>query len=361
MRKIIGICVCLCLAIFSAGTWAEEGAPQNQYYALTLTGRVVAGETALVTAPYGGRVAPFGIREGDIIAADEPLFVLEPTEVYAPCEGVVVGIRPEVGDDAAFLQERYGALMYLEPANPFLIHTTTRNAYNASENLNIRIGEMVYIESRVYYNKSGVGYVTAVDGENYTVEVIGGNLVLHDDVAIYREPDFVNHSKIGNGKIDRNTAVPITAGGSVLSIKVAEGDRVRRGDVLMEMVEGTLSGNLRGNKEINSGVDGIVATIEVKPGARVEQRQVMATVYPTRGLQVAAEVHELDIGGIHAGDGVRVDFPGIKPTEPFMGRIESIGALSTSESGDAQYLVYVSFDTDERVRMGMSATIFVNQ
>jgi len=363
MRKVTGICLCLCLALFAAGSLAEEGgaAPQNQFFALTLSGRVVAGETALVLAPYGGRVVPFRVREGDLISADEPLFVLEPTEVYAPCEGVVVGIRPEVGDDAAFLQERYGALMYLEPANPFLIRTTTRYAYNASENLNIRIGEMVYIESRVYYNKSGIGYVTAVDGESYTVEVIGGNLVLHDDVAIYREPDFVNHSKIGNGKIDRNTAVPITASGSVLSIKVAEGDRVQRGDVLMEMVEGTLPRSVRGEKEIKAEVDGIVATIDVKPGARVEQRQVMATVYPTRSLQVAAEVHELDIGGISVGDSVRVDFPGVRPPEPIMGQIESIGALSASDTGDAQYLVYVSFETDEQVRMGMSATIFVNQ
>jgi len=274
---------------------------------------------------------------------------------------VVVGIRPEAGDDAAFLQERYGALMYLEPVNPFLIQTSTRHAYNASENLNIRLGEMVYIESRTYYNKSGIGYVISVDGENYSVEIIGGNLVLHDDVAIFREPDFVSHSKIGNGKIDRNRAVPITASGSVLSIKVAEGDRVRRGDVLMEMVEGTLPRSIPGGKEVRADVDGIIATIGVQPGARVEQRQVMATIYPTRSLQVAADVHELDTYGIGVGDSVRVDFPGIRSQQPIMGQVESISALSVSGAGDAQYIVYVSFETDEQVRLGMNATIFINQ
>ena len=355
-KRIITITLALGLMLFVCSASAEE----SGYFSLTLSGRVVAGETALVTAPYGGTVAPFRVREGDVVTAGEALFVLEPTEVYAPCEGTVVGMRPEVGDDAAFLMERYGALMFLEPANPFLIHTTTRNAYNASENLNIRIGEMVYIESRVYYNKSGVGYVTAVEGEHYSVEIMGGNLVLHDDVAIYREPDFINHSKIGNGKIERNKAVPITASGSVLSIQVAEGDTVRRGDVLMEMVNGTLPHGTRWSKEIKADAEGIVASIDVRPGVRVEQRQVLAVIHPTSSLQVAAEVHELDVGTLRAGDSVRVDFPGIRSQAPIMGRIESIGALSVSDTSDAQYLVYASFETDEQVRIGMSATLFIN-
>lgn len=376
MRKIARILFVLCLLLaLSAGAFAEDTAitaapyeeesaepAYNAYaYSLTLSGHVVAGETALVTAPYGGHVEPFKARQGDLVAADDTLFTIKPTEVYAPCDGTVVGLRPEVGDDAAFIQDRYGALLYLEPSNPFLIETDTKYAYNAEANHNIHIGEVVYIESRVYLNKSGVGYITAVDGENYTVEVFGGNLVLNDDISIFREPDFASYSKIGSGKIDRNKMVPITATGSVLSTHVAEGDMVRRGDLLLEMVDGTLPRNVKAEKEIKAGVSGIIASIEAKAGNKVESQQVLATLYPTEGLQVAAEIHELDIANVRVGDSVRILFLGLQTEEPIRGYIDSISALSTSETGDAQYLVYVSFETPEQVRMGMNATIYINE
>lgn len=352
----------LCIGSPVSGTaQSAEGAYTPPAYALTLTGNVVAGETALVTAPYGGRLGAFNVREGDLVTADQVLFSVVPTEVYAPCDGTVVGLRPDVGDDAAFIQDRYGALLYLEPTNPFLIETSTENAYNASENHNIHIGEMVYIESRTYFNKSGVGYVTDVDGENYTVEVFGGNLVLHDEVAIYREPDFVGHSKIGSGTITRNKMVPITSEGSVLTMHIIEGDSVRRGDLLLEMVQGTLPGNTKPQRDIVAGVSGIVATIAATAGGEATAQQVLATIYPTDGLQIAATVHELDLYAISVGDAVRIDFLGLRTEEPTMGRVESISALNVSESGDAQYHVYVSFQTEAQIRMGMSATIYVNE
>lgn len=370
MRKIAIYALALCLLLLAPqGAMGEDLIPATEdatlpaedLIPLTLSGSVVAGETALVTAPYGGRVDTFRLRAGDLVTAGQTLFTIKPTEVLAPCEGTVVGIRPEAGDDAAFLQNRYGALLYLEPSNPFIIETNTKNAYNASDNRDIHIGEVVYIESRVYYNKSGVGYVTAVDADNYTVEVIGGNLVLYDDVTLYREPDFVNHSKIGTGTIDRNTLVPITSEGSVLAIHVAEGDHVERGDLLLEVVEGTLPQGTKPGREVKAGVDGIVASIDITAGAKATAQQVLATIYPSDQLQVAAEIHELDIANIQVGNQVRVGFPGVRTEEPIRGKVESISALNISSSGDAQYLVYVSFETTAQVRMGMSATIYVNE
>ena len=53
---------------------------------------------------------------------------------FAPIEGTISGLYIEEGDKAEDVTERYGASLYIEPTNRYLIEATSEKAFTASEN-----------------------------------------------------------------------------------------------------------------------------------------------------------------------------------------------------------------------------------
>lgn len=326
----------------------------------SITGKVVAGESVSLTAPYGGKVLDYSLREGDVVQPGASPFTIDTTKVYAPCDGTVGGIRAQAGDEAAFIQDQYGALLYVEPASLLRIETNTSDSYNDNENKVIHVGETVYLKSVNSSARTGVGYVTKVSGSSYTVEVTEGNLRLAERAKIYRDAEYEDKSKIGSGKTARQNPVAITGEGSVLRVLVSEGQQVKRGDVLAEMVTGVLPGN---TKLESTGVSSqsIVASIAVQPGQQVSEGEVLATLYPLNKVQIAADLNELDLGRVAVEDAVEVELDGMKEAGRIKGTIASISAKSHTDSGDAEYKVYVDFAVDGNVREGMSATVYIKE
>lgn len=329
---------------------------------MTLSGSVVAGETKAVLAPFGGTLSQVSLSAGDFVGAGDTLFSLDTTRVYAPCDGVVgsLGIGP--GDDVAFIQERYGALLYIEPSSRFIIQTDTKYAYNASDNAIVHVGEAVYIGSRTSSERLGEGFVTKVEGEAYTVEVTGGTLILGDSVSLFRSHDLLADTKIGSGTTELNANVAVTSEGSVFKLHVAQGDAVRRGDVLLETVSGTLEYNAYPTNRVQSGYDAIVATVDISAGAMIEKNQVMATLYPIESLQVAVNINEADLKNVSLGDAVQVEIVGLRDNTPVQGSVVSISGLGVvAETGEVTYAVRVGFEATQAVRIDMSANVYFNQ
>ncbi len=351
MRKVKTIWIALLIAAaLPAVAFAEAALP-------AMDGVVQAGRTVTVTAPFGGAVEDYTVKAGDVLEKGAALFTLTTTKVYAPCAGVVAGLRARPGDDAAFVESRYGALMYIEPDNALTVSTNTAYAYNAIENKTIHVGEMVYLQNRTDKDLTGYGYVTKVDGKNYTVEIFEGTLGLDEGVAIFRSANFDADSKIGSGTTARTASVSITGSGSVLTAHVAEGQRVERGDLLFEMVTGTLPGLTSTGSAAAAQEAGIVATIDVKPGATVSAGQAMATMYPLDGLTVAVKVSEMDLPLVRVGAKARVELLGYRD-QPIEGVVDSISALSDASGADAVYTAYVSFAPNDLVRVGMNAYVY---
>lgn len=335
---------------------ATQGTAKGKGF--SITGKVVAGESVSLTAPYGGKVLDYSLREGDVVQPGASPFTIDTIKVYAPCDGTVGGIRAQAGDEAAFIQDQYGALLYVEPTNLLRIETNTSDSYNNNENKVIHVGETVYLKSVNSSARTGAGYVTQVSGSSYTVEVTEGNLRLAERANIYRDVEYEDKSKIGSGKTARQNPVAITGEGSVLRVLVSEGQQVKRGDVLAEMVTGVLPGY--NTKWGSAGVSGesVVASIAVQPGQQVSEGEVLATLYPLSKVQIAADLNELDLGRVAVGDTVQVELDGMKEAGRIEGTVASISAKSHSGSGDAEYKVYVNFAVDGNVREGMSATVY---
>jgi len=121
--------------------------PNLALAATTFDGTVVSGEAVSVTAPFGGTVSSFALREGDAIDVGDGIAQVETIKVYAPTDGVVTGVFGQPGDSVSDVVSRVGAVLYIEPAEKYSITADIQYAYNDSDHKYVNIGETVYIHS----------------------------------------------------------------------------------------------------------------------------------------------------------------------------------------------------------------------
>lgn len=355
MRKsiLIGLCLILCALPVLSGAESVQGGP-------ILTGKIEAKDTVTVYAPFGGTAKDFTLRAGDRVSKGTALLTLGTNKVYAPCDGIIRGVFPQVGDSAAFVQGRYGALCYIEPENQFVIQSNTAQGYDTPENRVLHIGEEVYLRATNNATKEGIGIITMVSGDQYTVEIISGSLEMRDGATIFRSPNYEMESRIGRGTVTRTDPVAVTADGSILTIAARDGETVQRGDPLFETVNGTLDGMSFASATIRAPQDGIVASVSVSPGQSVGKNQAVVTLYRMDTFQLVSSVSELDAQIVKEGDIVRISFDSL-PGKSYEGTITSVSGIGTLSDNYTDYAVYIDFTPDELVRIGMSATGYLVQ
>lgn len=335
----------------------------------SFAGKVIPEDTVAVVAPFGGSVEHMFVREGDVVRKGDKVATLSTTPVYATIEGTVSGVFALPGDSAESVGTRYGAVMYIEPTNRFVVNASTEKAYNSSETKLIHIGERVYLSCTQDGTHQGTAIVTAVKDADesgstpYTLEVTGGDFYIGETVGIFRSEKYEAATRIGRGTVAQNKAVGITATGSVLKLHVQEGETVERGELLFETVDGTLDGLYAVDNSILSAVDGVVATADAKVGTAVAKDANLITVYPDNAFEIEIEVSEYDLTEIHEGDKVVIEFEwdadGLKK---YVGEVVTISKVSketTEKSSEARYSAYIRFAPDEQVRLGMSVMVRV--
>ena len=338
---------------------------------VTFQGTVISRETKAVIAPFGGLVDELPLRKGDVIRVGDAVATIRTTKVYAEMDGVVSGIFAKEGDQTEGITERYGGVMYLEPVNKYVVAATTEKAYNSSATKYVHIGERVYLSCTKDGTHVGTAVVTKVEAVDesgntpYTLEVTSGEFYMGETVGIYRDSSHASQSRIGRGTIQQNAAVPVKGTGSVLKMHVQVGDRVERGEVLFETVEGVLDGLFAVDNTIYSPLDGFVATVDAAQGSAVEKGGKLITVFPTDAMQIEMQVSELDLAEIHEGDKVSIEFEwdadGALQLEGVVSGISSVGTEKAegSTAADAQYSAYVDFTPVDSVRLDMSVIVYV--
>lgn len=339
---------------------------------VSFDGTVISQETVAVEAPFGGLVDEVALRRGDVVKVGDAVATLTTTKVYAPADGVVSGIFAREGDDTEGITTRYGAVMYIEPTNKYIISATTEKAYNSSATKYVHIGEKVYLSCTKDGTHVGTGVVTSVSEADesgntpYKLEVTGGEFYMGETVGIFRDPGYASSTRIGRGTIQQNAAFAIKGTGSVLKLHVKVGDRVERGELLFETVDGALDGLYAMDNTIAANLNGIVASVDVTPGAEVAKGAKLITVYPEDAFQIEIKVSELDMKDIQEGDRVAIEFEwdvdGVMRLE---GQVSGISHLSDAPAegaaagSEAEYSAYVDFEPVEGVRLGMSVIVYV--
>ncbi|MDO4547799.1 MAG: HlyD family efflux transporter periplasmic adaptor subunit, partial [Clostridia bacterium] len=335
MKRII--CAYLVLAVLFAAPLASAQ--------LLFDGKVTGEKTVGVLAPFGGIIEDVYVNAGDRVNLSDAVATMKTTRVYAPVDGTVSGIFAVEGDLVETVTERYGAIMYVAPVRKYSVSASTEKAYNLSENKFINIGESVYLRCTTDGRHRGTGIVVGT-GENgaYTIEVTGGEFSMEEVVGVFRNPNYAATSRIGRGKVSAVSAVAVKGTGSVLRIHVENGDKVERGELLFECVEGALDGMYAPGRDVISDVSGIVSTIDAQPGTAVEKDAKILTVYPDSSLRVEIDVMESDLGFLDVGTPVAMVF-GWDPEQEVRtsGEITNISYISSAESGEPMYKAFISF------------------
>ena len=345
MKKIMGLLTAaLLLAVLPAAL--AEG--------VKLEGTVQAGRTVSIAAPYAGMVGDFTVKAGDAVSAGEALFVIATQKVYAEADGTVTGLFARAGDSTQTVQDRYGALCYIEDDVRYKAVCTSAGADGDIEDKVVHAGETVYIKSTQNTSRKGEGRVTAVSAEGYTVEITRMNdLNLNESVKLYRDSDYDADSCVGSGRTAAVPATAVNATGSVLRVCVSDGQHVRRGDLLFEIVPDALDGLCGGDGTVTMPEDGVLLCVSAQSGAQTAKDAVLATYCPAGAVEVVCSVDEDDLSSLRVGARVGVTLDAL-PGEALDGTVESIAHAMNAEGG---YDVTVSLRDTENVRIGMSATV----
>lgn len=356
MKKLLSLLLALLCCLTPCAALAD----------VSFDGSVVSGGATSVRAPFGGVVASVSVQAGDRVEAGDAVAEVETTKVYAPEAGTVTGLFVQPGDNAETVAARYGAALYIAPANKYSISADIEKAYNDSANKYVNIGETVYIACTSNSDHTAEGVIVAAEGTTYTVETTSGELMMEETVNIYRSSERESSTRIGRGTVSRTAEVAVSATGSVVALHVSDGDSVERGQLLFETVSGDLDGLYATGSAITSTVSGVVASVNASAGATLNKGDTVLSVYPDDSLEIEIDVEEYDLASIDVGDEVTIRFnwdengdhdaQGSVRAISFLPETAGAGAETAS---DAIYNAYVTFTPDESTRLGMTVIVTV--
>lgn len=323
---------------------------------IRIDGKIEAVRTQTILAPHSGRVGDYAVRVGDELNAGDELFTLSAQKVYADFDGVVTGVFAQPGDSTASVQERYGALCYMEHDALYTANCSTNGAASENENKIVHVGERVYICSKANNKRTGTAIVTSVEGKSYTLEVLSYvDIRLGEDIEVFRDEYFRNASCIGTGDIRRQDPVAVTAEGYVRAVHVQDGQRVSRGDLLFEIVPDALADMKGSDGSIRMPVDGVVLSISAQHGEQIEKDAPMATICKRTDMQLVCEVDEEDLSAMEPGVPVQVTLDAYRDT-PVQGTVVKVAAAGAQEDNSSGFDVTIRLEDTANVRVGMNAT-----
>lgn len=324
--------------------------------AIEATGTVTATSMQTLLSPASTPIDALFVQEGDHVDVNASLLSLKTTAVYASQDGTV-RVFGQVGDAIDTLTSRYGAVVYLEPAQRYTISASTKSAYSNDDNKLIHAGETVYLRATSNTKLTGTGVVTSVSGSSYTVEVDGTPFTSGLSINIYRDSAFTATNMIGNGKTAQASAVLFTGSGYLTALHVSNGQEVKAGDLLFETLEGDFTPGDTTMTVLTAPASGVIATVYANSGMMANAQEALVDFYPDDGLRIFCSVAEEDTLLIHAGDSVSLVLPG-EDVASLTGTVEKISLLpDDSDTYGTTYTVSILPDALDNLRYGMQVTV----
>lgn len=309
-----------------------------------------------ITAPFSGVLCPFDWRTGDTVEADEALFALHTQKVYAPADGIVRAVFAEPGDLAEDAAAQYGRLISIEKDRALVVNASTASAYNDPDNRHIQLGQTVYLQESGDADNEGEGRVIALSGADYVVELTSGDFENEDQVKLYRSESRSSKTCIGSGKLAYQAELGVNASGRVVNVAVAEGDTVRKGQLLLETVSADADSSAR--SAVIAAPSAGALELAVQGGAQVYKGQLLAKVHPLQDMRVVAAVDEMDLDLAQVGASVTVVFDRY-PDEVVTGTVSQVSRIGATRQNAAYYNVTIDLFTMLEILPGMNATVYL--
>lgn len=348
MKKWMALILTLCL-IGMTGAMAQESAAN-----VTANGVVESSSVMQLTAPCSGVLLPFDWETGDVVESGDVLFELDTSKIFAPVNGTVRAVFAQPGRQAADVMNEHGMLISIQKERDKVVRCTTSGAYNDAENRRIHAGEAVYVEQSNDRDNKGAGRIVSQDGDTYVVELSKGDFDDGDAVKIYREDTMSSKSCIGSGTVGYARDVTVEGSGYIVACAVHEGQTVRQGELLMQLLSQDAETSLR-SAQIQAGTQGALEVFAAS-GAQVYKGQLLAKIHDLKKVRVVASVDEMDLDCAKPGGNVSIVFDRY-PNEVVVGTVSEVGALGQARQNAAYYDVAIDFYTTLEILPGMNATV----
>lgn len=242
-----------------------------------------------------------------------------------------------------------GAVVELEPVEKYTVYCTVDGAYQSAASTLVHAGEEVYLRCTVNGTHRALGTITQMDGDEYRVEVTGGELYVGETVYLYRDADFTASQRVGVGTVVQSDVERYEVQSSCVELHVSEGESVQRGELLLSYTSGD-------SPQAVAPVSGVLAEALVTAGTRVEQGQTICTIAPDEALQAEVLVPEADIGSFAPGARVTLALATSAEESLLTGEVASVSCIAE----DGMYAVRIT-PTDtagvQQMRIGMSVFV----
>ena len=289
------------------------------------------------------------------------------TTIEAPAAGRVVAIYAEAGDDALAVFRREGALAIISTDGRMKVELS--NVDTAS---GVSLGEKLTVTGETFIAEGTVVDLTR-QGTCLTLTIQDDSLPMGETVTVARQ----NGTILGTSTLEVNKPMAVSSyGGTIESVRVSVGDKVKRADTLFKLTDSPLTlkiENLRLQREaaaksleeakqqrenliVVAPCDGTIATLSISEGDEISSGAMLCSILEGEDMNLTIAVDELDVVEVEVGQKVKITVDALSDAE-MDGEVYKIAPVGSNSGGVTTYDVELTFDAEgSGVRSGMNAT-----
>lgn len=289
------------------------------------------------------------------------------TTIEAPAAGRVVAIYAEAGDDALAVFRREGALAIISTDGRMKVELSDVDTASG-----VSLGEKLTVTGETFIAEGTVVDLTR-QGTSLTLTIQDDSLPMGETVTVVRQ----NGTILGTSTLEVNKPMAVSSyGGTIESVKVSVGDKVKRADTLFKLTDSPLTlkiENLRLQREaaaksleeakqqrenliVVAPCDGTIATLSISEGDEISSGAMLCSILEGEDMNLTIAVDELDVVEVEVGQKVKITVDALSDAE-MDGEVYKIAPVGSNSGGVTTYDVELTFDAEgSGVRSGMNAT-----
>ena len=289
------------------------------------------------------------------------------TTIEAPAAGRVVAIYAEAGDDALAVFRGEGALAIISTDGRMKVELSDVDTASG-----VSLGEKLTVTGETFIAEGTVVDLTR-QGTSLTLTIQDDSLPMGETVTVARQ----NGTILGTSTLEVNKPMAVSSyGGTIESVRVSVGDKVKRADTLFKLTDSPLTlkiENLRLQREaaaksleeakqqrenliIVAPCDGTIATLSISEGDEISSGAMLCSILEGEDMNLTIVVDELDVVEVEVGQKVKITVDALSDAE-MDGEVYNIAPVGSNSGGVTTYDVELTFDAEgSGVRSGMNAT-----
>lgn len=311
------------------------------------SGKTAFAKTRYAYADFEGTIESMHISPGVFVQAGEKAYTLETKRLYAQQDATVLELSAQ---ENSVLPD---VALCLAPKEKYKLLASVSYAYDINENKLAHAGETVYVSCVKDASHLAIGYIASVDGDEFTVYTTHGALYVGEAVNVFRAKELGYLNRIGRATVYAAEEIPVQAEGAAVRLYVQEGDRVEKGEALMDYLPGK---NAPVSPLISAEEDGIITEVFAEAGDKVSPGDILYEYAAYSDIGVLLEVNQADMSYIVLGARAEVVFLIDSEEKTYDVIVTAITPADSENEGT--YRVVLSLDAPpDWIREGLSVRL----